>query len=92
MCANGLESATSPFVTRLLGSAVTLQRQTHHQLRSAQVRPTTGRFVQRYGQIIGLGHEMPGASGGHTAQCITVETKCYTACSRSIGPWAFSKA
>jgi hypothetical protein len=78
VCVDGVESATAPFVPRSLRSTVPLERKTHYQLRSAQVRPATGRFVQRCREFIGLGHKMSGASGGHNSECITVVDKCYT--------------
>ena len=66
MLANGLKSAAAAVVMRLLGGMVTLQRQAHQQLRAAQIGPATGSFVQCVCEVIGLGHEMPRASGGHT--------------------------
>lgn len=65
--ANGFEPATAPFVVRLMDGTVSLQCQAHQQLRAAQIRPAMGSVVQRVGEVISLGHEMPRASGGHRA-------------------------
>lgn len=65
--ANGFEPATAPFVVHLMDGTVSLQCQAHQQLRAAQIRPAMGSVVQRVGEVISLGHEMPRASGGHCA-------------------------
>jgi hypothetical protein len=41
-------------------------------------RPAPGAFVQRLGQLIGLGHRMPTASGGHQSEWTTISNQCYT--------------
>lgn len=48
-----------------LGGIVALQRKANQQLRAAQAGPAAGSVVQCVGEVIGLGHEMPRASGGH---------------------------
>lgn len=65
MFANGLKSAASTFAVCLLGGMVALERQAHQQLRPAQAGPAAGSLVQCVFQVIGFGHEMPGARGGH---------------------------
>ncbi len=66
MLPNRREPATPPLVLRLLGSVVAFQRQAHQQLRSAQAGPSLGGRVQGGGEVIGLGHEVTGASRRHT--------------------------
>jgi len=71
VCANRFGSATTPFITPFLGGVVPLQRETHQQLRSTEARPAAGCFIQRLGEVVGFGHEVPRASSGHTGECST---------------------
>jgi hypothetical protein len=63
--ANRLEPATPVVVTGLFSGMMSLQRQTHQQLRAAQAWQPVGSFIKRVRELIRLGHEMPGASGWH---------------------------
>ena len=65
MRADGLESAVALVFLRLKGCPMTVQGEAHQPLRAAQIGPAAGRVIQRGGEVVGLGDEVPGSSSGH---------------------------
>lgn len=60
---NSREPASAALAMRLLGGAMTLQRQAHQQLRATQTRPPGGSRIQSLSEVVGLSHEVSGSGG-----------------------------